>query len=423
MSLIVKGQKADLTKGNPGISTVIVGMGWNSPPGVDLDMSAFALNGQGKVTGDEDLIFYGNPSGASGSIVLAQSDKRAYEGVVDREQVAITVRSVPSLYEKIAFTLTIYESEQRKQSFSQVSGAWLRLIDPATGKVLVRYNLENSFSVETAIVVGEVYRYNGEWKFNAIGSGYAGGLAALCGSFGIEVKDEPASSAPPSAPPAPPAPSPAPPKAEAPKPASPSPVNLSKIELKKKGDSINLQKNASGELGEISINLNWNQKQSTGWFGKTKGIDLDLGCLYEMADGSKGVIQALGDVFGNYNRFPYILLDGDDRTGTVKTGENLKINGNQLKEFKRIVIFAFIYQGVANWSEADGVVTIKQGGGPDIIVRLDEHQNRKGMCAIAMIKNQNNQTFQIEKQVEYFSGHRELDSHYGWGMRWVAGSK
>lgn len=205
-------------------------------------------------------------------------------------------------------------------------------------------------------------------------------------------------------------------------------VNLNKIELTKKGQTINLQKK-SGLLGEIVVNLNWNQQQqkSGGFFssllGKNKGIDLDLGCLYELTNGEKGCVQALGNSFGSLNGAPFIQLDGDDRTGAASGGENLRINGNEIAQIKRLVVYTFIYEGVANWAQADGVVTLTYPGGQDIEVRLDETRSGLTMCAIAMIENVNNETFKVERLVEYFDGHRQLDKAYGWGMQWRSGSK
>ena len=204
-------------------------------------------------------------------------------------------------------------------------------------------------------------------------------------------------------------------------------VNLSKIELTKSKQSINLEKK-NATLGEIVVNLNWNQAKSSGGFlagllGKNKGIDLDLGCLYEMKDGSKGCVQALGKAFGNFERYPYIQLDGDDRSGAVSGGENLRINGNKIAQIKRIVVYAFIYEGVANWAQADGVVTLSYPGGQDIVVRLDESRSNAVMCAIAMIENVDNETFRVQRLVEYFNGHRDLDKAYNWGMKWRKGSK
>lgn len=411
---VVKGQKADITKGNPTLTNLKVTIGWASSANIELDCSAFLLAPGGKVTGDSDLIFYGNPSNTFISYTEVGTTER---------QLMIGLDKINAQVDKIAFTLTIYEGEQRRQSFSQVNGAFIRISNAATGQELLRYELGNSFSVETAIVVGELYRYNGEWKFNSIGAGYSGGLSALCASYGVETQEKtPAPAAPPvNAQPTAPPPAPASPPVV---PSQPIQLNLTKIELKKKGDKINLQKR-SGGLGEILINLNWNQqpKKSSRWGGGSQGVDLDLACLYELKNGQKGLIQALGNSFGSFDRAPYIVLDGDDRTGSVKTGENIRINGAKVEEFKRILVFTFIYEGVSQWSEADGVVTLKQNGGPDIIVRLDEYDNNLPMCAIAMIENQGNETFSIERIVRHFRGHRDLDEAFGWQLNWVRASK
>ncbi|TCP57923.1 tellurite resistance protein TerA [Tumebacillus sp. BK434] len=411
---VVKGQRADLTKLVPGLSQITVGIGWHGPAEFEFDTSAFLLGSNGKVSKDEDLIFYNNPSTA----FITYQD-RQIQG--DQRQFSMNLSLIPSTIEKIAFSLTIYEGEKRGQNFHSVRSLYIRVANERTGEELLRFHLENtSFTSETAVVIGELYRHQGDWKFNAIGSGFADGLQALCSNFGIEVQEQPKQTLPPE-----PKPKPIPPE---PKPVPPEPkpvptINLNKIVLEKRGDKINLQKK-SGQLGEILVNLNWNQKQSSGgFFRRSSGIDLDLACLYELKDGSKGLIQALGNSFGSLNRLPFISLDGDDRTGAVKSGENLRINGNKIKEFKRLLVFTFIYEGVTSWSEADGVVTIKQEGGPDIIVNLDEHNNRKAMCAIAMIQNVNDETLSIERLVQYYAGHVELDRAYGWGMRWKAGSK
>ncbi|WP_339804107.1 TerD family protein [Paenibacillus sp. FSL R5-0744] len=431
---VVKGQKVDLTKGNPGLDSLIVEIGWQSPSSLEIDTSAFLLGAQGKVSKDEDLIFYNNPS----TPYIRYKEMPTSNSL---KQFDVELNKVPSDMMKLAFTLTIYDGEKRGQSFRQVNQAYFRILNQVTGAELLRCDLENHFSVETAVVVGELYRYNGEWKFSAIAAGFAGGLQELCRNFGIEANDEPAPTPipiPVPKPAAPPQPelkrqsAPVaehkiqfpPPPAAAPSPVTPPPVNLNlkKIELKKKGDSINLKKSAGG-LGELLINLNWNQKQGGGLFNRKNGVDLDLACLYELKNGSKGVVQALGNAFGSLNQPPYVMLDGDDRTGSVTTGENLRINGSKIADIERILIFSFIYKGVTNWSEADGVVTITQSDGPDIIVNLDEHNNRKGMCAIALFRNVNNETFSVERLVQYYSGHREIDEAYGWGLRWVAGSK
>lgn len=195
------------------------------------------------------------------------------------------------------------------------------------------------------------------------------------------------------------------------------------VELKK-GQKVNLKKKRSEALGEILINLNWHQPAPKGgFFKKAKAIDLDLGCLYELEDGQKGCVQALGNAFGSLNRPPYIALDGDDRTGAAEGGENLRINGAEVSRIKRVLVYTFIYEGIANWQEADGVVTVKCPGSPDIVVRMDEYGSREPMCAIAMLENYMGQTFSVEKLVRFFSGHREMDQAYGWGLDWRPGRK
>jgi len=186
-----KGQKVDLTKGNPGLKKITVGLGWdtNRYDGgyeFDLDASAFLLGASGKVTGDTDFVFYSNPSDPSGAVNYG-GDNRTGEGEGDDEQIMVDLSLVPASIEKIDFTVTIYEADVRRQNFGQVSNAYVRIVDDATGTELIRYDLEEDFSIETAIVVGEIYRHGGEWKFNAIGSGFQGGLEALCRNYGVNV--------------------------------------------------------------------------------------------------------------------------------------------------------------------------------------------------------------------------------------------
>jgi tellurite resistance protein TerA len=409
--MVVKGQKVDVTKQFPGLSKVIVGLGWRAQSGLELDASAFQLGASGKVKREEDFIFYGNPRSVNGSVAMC-------DGSGDAQQFELELSAIPADVEKIAFTITIYDAISRGQTFRQVSDMYLRILHPVTKVEIIRFPL-NNFSIENSIVSGELYRYKGEWKFNAISSGFHGGLAALCGNFGVEVAQPETSGVPPAPtssqapPPPPPAPPPAP------------PINLTKVELTKRGETISLRK-SSGALGQISVNLNWNRqtKKSIGFFGfdKPGGMDLDLGCLFEMSDGYKGCIQALGGNFGDYEYFPYVELDGDDRTGARSDGENLRINGNHVREFDRILLYAYIYEGAAKWAETDGVVTIRQAENPDITVRMDVHDPRKIMCAVAMIERIDD-TFQIRRLVEYFNGHKQMDRFYGWNMDWSAGSK
>ena len=186
-----KGQKVDLTKGNPGLKKLLIGLGWdvNKYDGgfdFDLDAAAFLLNGTGKVNSDEDFVFYNNLKHKSGA-VEHMGDNLTGEGEGDDEEIKIDLEKVPANVEKIDFTVTIYDAEARKQTFGQVSNAYIRVVDELTGKEVIRYDLGEDFSVETAVVVGEIYRNRGEWKFNAIGAGWSGGLAALGKNYGVNV--------------------------------------------------------------------------------------------------------------------------------------------------------------------------------------------------------------------------------------------
>ncbi len=187
-----KGQKVSLTKGNPGLKKVVVGLGWDvnqfdTGGDFDLDAAAFLLTDGGKVSGSEDFVFYGNlkhPSGCAEHM----GDNLTGAGEGDDEQIRIDLSLVPANISKIAFTVTIYEAEARRQNFGQVNNAFIRIYNEETGEEMLRYDLGEDFSIETAAVFGELYKNGSEWKFNAIGSGFQGGLAALCANFGVDVE-------------------------------------------------------------------------------------------------------------------------------------------------------------------------------------------------------------------------------------------
>lgn len=187
-----KGQKVSLTKGNPGLKNVIVGIGWDvnaydTGSDFDLDSAAFLLTDTGKVTNQNDFVFYGNLMHSSGG-VQHLGDNLTGAGDGDDEQIKIDLSKIPENITKIAFTVTIYDAEKRHQNFGQVSNAFVRIYNVDNGEELIRYDLGEDFSIETAAVFGELYKNGGEWKFNAIGSGYQGGLAALCNNYGVEVE-------------------------------------------------------------------------------------------------------------------------------------------------------------------------------------------------------------------------------------------
>jgi len=186
-----KGQRIDLTKTNPGLTKVIIGLGWDTNRyhggnDFDLDASAFLADANSRVTEDLDFIFYNNLVHTSGAVEHT-GDNRTGEGDGDDEQIKIDFSKVPTHISRIAITVTIHDAEARNQNFGQVSNAFARVVDEETNREILRFDLGEDFSVETAVVICELYRHNGDWKFNAVGSGFAGGLAALCRNFGLEV--------------------------------------------------------------------------------------------------------------------------------------------------------------------------------------------------------------------------------------------
>lgn len=204
-------------------------------------------------------------------------------------------------------------------------------------------------------------------------------------------------------------------------------VSLSKVTLEKKGQSISLEKNASG-YGRVHVNLNWSRPAKKGGLlgglfgGGAKGVDLDLGAFVELADGSRHVVQALGNSFGAFTGKPFVNLAGDDRTGDAEGGEDLFINGDRWPDVRRILVYAFIYEAAPNWAETNGVVTVEAPGQAPLEVRMTDGNNGRSMCAICTIENDGGK-FKVTKLSEYFRGHQDMDRAYDWGFSWTAGSK
>jgi tellurite resistance protein TerA len=202
-------------------------------------------------------------------------------------------------------------------------------------------------------------------------------------------------------------------------------VSLSKVTLTKAAPSVSLSKHG-GVRGMLQVNLNWDARQpAQGFFKKTVQLDLDLGCLYEFSDGTKGVVQALGNSFtaANGTGRQLLRLDGDDRSGKNTAGENLFVDLSDPSQIKRILVFALIYEGAANWAAAKGVATLTPAGAAPIEVLLDDPREGARICAIALISNQNGEIV-VKREVNYINGaQRALDEAYGWGMNWTRGRK
>lgn len=188
---LTKGQKVSLTKTEKGLQKIKIGLGWDTNrfdtgESFDLDSAIFLLGENGKVSAQDDFIFYGNLEHKSGA-VKHLGDNRTGDGEGDDEQIFVDLSKVPQNIKKIVFTVTIYDADKRRQNFGQVSNAFIRILNEEKNTEILKYDLDEDFSIETAVIFGEIYNHNGEWKFNAIGNGFQGGLAALCSNFGIDV--------------------------------------------------------------------------------------------------------------------------------------------------------------------------------------------------------------------------------------------
>lgn len=372
--------------------------------GASVDVSAFRLYASGKVRGDTDMVFYGQPVTDDSTIRLSgQGVNTAF---------SVNLQAINHDVQKIAFTATC----DGNQTLSQLSNLSIQV--ELNGSVLMKGDVETQGRQEAALILGELYRRNTEWKFRFVAQGFNGGLKPLAEHFGVVVEDEPAAPTPVPTPVSTPAPT-APPVAK--------PINLSKVSLTKEKPVISLTKR--DDFGEIRVNLNWHRGGGApakgflqGIFNSNKGIDLDLGAFVALNDGSRGVIQALGNNFGSYHSEPYVQLQGDDRTGDVSDGEWMHINGREWKHVKEVLIFAFIYEGVPSWGSTDGIVTINVPGQAPIETQMNEGNDRKNMCAVARLVNESG-NIKVERINRYFSGHKEMDEAFGWGFRWKAGSK
>ncbi|HET6856498.1 MAG TPA: TerD family protein [Streptomyces sp.] len=412
-------------------AAVRVELGWRSSPGVpDVDASALLLVA-GKVRSDADFVFYNQPAHASGAV--------RHDGKKPGGDTVTDVLSVDLARVEPAVETVVVAASADGGNFGQVPGLYVRVLDAADGREIARFESQDA-SVETAFVLGELYRRQGAWKFRAVGQGYSSGLEGLARDFGISV-DEPQQAAPaPAQAPAPaavraPAPVQAPPPPAAPPAAPPTPVRLTKITLTKEAPTVSLSKQG-GTTGTMRVNLNWEvRKQFKGWGAKLGravamhgDLDLDLCALYELADGRKGVVQALGNAFGALNQPPFIHLDGDDRTGAVSTGENLTVSLDHKDKIRRVLIFVAVYEGARSFADLHATVTLTPQHGAPIDFSLDECTVPSTVAALALITNEGGD-LTVRREARYLvpergvSPQRTIDYAYGWGMNWTPGRK
>lgn len=351
-----------------------------------IDVSIFLLDATAKIAVDEDMIFYGLPTSPCAGVKIVN------------QTIEFNLDKIPSRIEKLAITATL-----------ESVASWGKNIALSTAQ----FNcvVDTLDRPEKALILLELYKRNEQWKVRFVAQGFNGGLAPLAEHFGVELEKPSTNDA---------QPTPAKPSAEngvatSTTSSASAKVNLSKISLTKAQPKVDLTKRA-GTLGLIKANLNWTQA-SGGFF--SSAIDLDLGAFVELNNGQKALVQALGK---RLEFTPYVELLADDRTGKSVDGEWLHINGDKIQDVKRIIIFAFIYEGSPNWEKANAQVTIHVPDMAPIESKLTEKSKSKRFCAIAEIKVTNGNV-QVEQLNKLFDGHKDCDQHFGWGFTWTEGRK
>ena len=341
------------------------------------------------------FVFYNQPQSPCGAIKAEGASGTA------RQVFQIDFSKLPATIKRLVFSATVEGSA----SMRRITQGVVKL--SAAGNPCAEFQLHGAdYADEKALMLAELYWKDG-WRLAATGQGFAAGLPGLLKHFGGVVAEETVS--PPKTVAAPPPPVPAQPK-----------VSLTKLTLDKPGErkSISLEKGAS--QSPIHINLNWDRTAKKGFFGGGKEADLDLGCMFLSRDGKKGVIQALGKNFGNRNAEPYVFLDKDDRSGAASDGENLYVCRPDLVE--KVLVFAFIYEGAANFSTVNARLILHEKDGSETLIRLDAPGPGATFCAICLI-TRTASGIDVIKEARYFKGHPDADRHYGFGFNWTKGAK
>jgi tellurite resistance protein TerA len=419
---------------NAPISSTSFTLDVHLPQGAQIDVTALQLYADGKVRGDDDMCFYNQTSIGGGAISLKiAANTQSFSFDLDKADADV---------EKIVVNATLDGG-----AFSSVDSLKISLSSD------IDISVETAGRTEAALILCEIYRRNNQWKIRNVSQGFNGGLQALAEHFGVDVAapEIPAPDIP--APTPKPAPVPVvpavvvpasvtPPAASTPVvsasaaaptavaaatpvvPTAPSPVgDLEKVTLTKTESSILLNKD-DGKFGRIRVNLNWDQSIKKGGFlgMGTRSVGLDLGAFVESETGDVAVIQMLGNSFGDFDELPFTKLMADDTTDTAAEGKWLEINGGAWSSLRRVLIFAYMREGVADWLETRGIIRIMVPDQPEVEVRLNELSSNKReiICAVALLENKNNQ-ISINREVRLFEGHEQMDTVFGWHMSWQAG--
>lgn len=373
-------------------------------PGTPGTEACALLLAEGRIRSGADAVSRSRPVHPSGA-VRHEGGRSAGGTVIDT--FAVDLGALGPAVDRVLLTATADGGD-----LGRVPGLYIRVLDADGGSELARYDSRDA-TVETVLVLGELYRRHGGWRFRAVGQGYADGPAGLAAAYGAGAAE------------------PAPPAEPAPQPGRPVRVTLTK-----QAPAVSLAKQG-GTSGTLRVNLNWQMRREPrgrrARLGRvlalpSAGVDLDLGALYELADGTKGVIQALGNSFGSLHRPPWIHLDGDDRTGAAADGENLSVNLDRAAAFRRILVFVTIYEGAASFAGLHATVTLRPQQGAPVDFALDECTVPSTVCALALITHDGTGLV-VRREARYLvpdrgvSPQRTLDRAYGWGLQWRPGRK
>jgi stress response protein SCP2 len=365
---LIKGQKADVTKNNQGlnIQKISTCLGWSASNSLDVDASVFMVGANGKIVSEADFVFYGQTTSSCKSVQLRIPQKQS-----GQKQFDIILKDVPQNVKNIVFALTIDSSTNENHTFGDVTNIYLKILFNSEVELLI-FPISEGFSKETAIVLGELYRYNANWKFNSIGAGYFGGLSALCKEYGVDVQEDTA-------------PPPKPEMATKPTPTPPTPVKITKIELKKK-EAINIKKSSS-----VTATLEWNTNK-----------DLDLYCFYVTKDNQLGKVYYKN--LGNKNTSPHIELDGDSKTNGCET---IRIHKPADLKFVLFAAYSAVENGTGSFYSMRAKAVVDNHMGDIVTAPLLEENNLAYWVAIAKIDFTNEKEMKVEHVERYSKSHSE----------------
>lgn len=377
-------------------------------PGAAIDMSCFGLDGKDQLSDERYMIFYNQTRSPENAIQMLSAPNSLPQSF------SIDLTRLPPHIVKLSFVATI----DGQLTMSHMREGFFHLLINGTQKVATATLTGQDYGMEKAIMILDIYKKDQIWRVANVGQGFAGGLSEVLKYFGgVEAEAQPQ-----------PTPSPSP--------AQSSKLSLTKVTLEKRGDAQKIDLSKRTSTHPIHINLNWRplheQERAT---EQTKGFgaffgslfqprkdktDLDLGCMYELQNGELGVIQPLGNYFGDKYQSPYIFLDKDDRSGQSQDGENLYLYRPEF--IKRVLVFAFIYEGTALFQSVQSQVQILDQGQYDITIQLNNPDEKNPFCAVCLIENHHNQV-NIIKEERYFADHQQADLFYRFGFKWRTGSK